>query len=342
MEWEPDAFDETEDLEPVKPDPAATRLINLTLALMNSVVPRTREEIFRLVEGYGQPDAPSEAALRMFERDKDALRELGLPLVVTENEAGNPISYVLRRTDALLPELHLDAEQRAVLALAARAWSESALSATGSSALRKLASDGGEVNPAPWLEPRLDGDDPAFLPMLQAAVNRRRVSFGYQRPQHQQAVTRTVDVWGLSAWRGRWYVTGHDLDRDDRRVFRLSRITTTVDDLGAGMASPPEGYSPAHDVERFATPTGEVTKAELRVRRGKVLSMRTRAIEITELEDGWDRMITEYGFFEGFADALASWGPDVIVDAPQELRDAVIRRLTALTELAELAPAQSS
>lgn len=335
MEWEPDAFDETEDLEPVKPDPAATRLINLTLALMNSAVPRTREEIFRLVEGYGPPEAPSEASLRMFERDKDALRELGLPLVVTENEAGNPISYVLRRTDALLPELHLDAEQRAVLALAARAWSESALSSTGSSALRKLASDVGEVNPAPWLEPRLDGDDPAFLPVVQAAVNRRRIRFDYQRPQNQEPLTRTIDVWGLSAWRGRWYVTGHDVDRDDRRVFRLSRITSAIEDLGEASVAPPEGYSPAHDVERFATPSGEVAKAELRARSGKVLSMRTRAIEETPLGDGWDRLVVEFGFFDGFADALAGWGPDVIVDGPAELREAVIERLTALAALGE-------
>lgn len=334
VEHERDAFDETEDLDPVKPDPAATRLINLTLALMSSSTPRTREDIFRLVDGYGDPRDPGDAALRMFERDKDALRELGLPLVVTENDQGNPISYILRRTDALLPELHLDAEQRAVLALAARAWSESALSETGSSALRKLAADAAPDNPAPWLDPRLDGDDPSFRPMVQAAVNRRRVRFDYQTPESSESSSRTLDVWGLTAWRGRWYVSGHDADRHDRRIFRLSRITSGIEDLGGLKVEPPEGYTAAAEVERFAHPGGEISKAELRVRTGKALGLRTRAIEVTELGDGWDRLVSEYGFPEGFADSLAALGADVVVESPPELRDAVMSRLQQLAGLA--------
>jgi proteasome accessory factor B len=333
--YEPDAFDETEDLEEVKPDPAATRLINLTLALMSSSTPRTREDIFRLVEGYGPAERPSDASLRMFERDKDALRELGLPLQVTENDAGNPISYVLRRTDALLPELHLDPEQRTVVALAARAWTESALSSTGSSALRKLAADAAPENPAPWLDPRLDGADPAFRPLVQAAVNRKRVRFDYQTPESIESATRTLDVWGLTAWRGRWYVSGHDADRDDRRIFRLSRITSAVEDLGPAEVLPPDGYEPSHEVERFAHHShGEVTKAEVRIRQGKVLSMRTRAIEVSDNGDGWDKVVLEYAFLEGFADAITGWGADIVVDGPAELREAVLTRLTRLAELA--------
>lgn len=332
-DYEPDAFDETADAPDVPRDEAATRLINLTLALMSSGGRRTQKEIFRIVEGYGPWEKPTDAGMRKFERDKDALRDLGLPLQVGDDGSGNPIAYSIQRKEALLPPLNLSADQKAVLALAARAWSESALSQAGQSALRKLAGDV-PVDPAPWLDPRLSVDDPSFAPLLHAAVNGRRVQFEYRGPGQADGEVRTVDAFGLASWLGRWYFLGHDADRGERRMFRLSRIVSTVTDLAAAVEKPPPDYSASREVEGFRSHTPELV-ASVRVASGRALSLRARARSVTQVDDAWDCLELPYGFPEGFADELAAWGPDVIVDEPAELRDAVVDRLHRIAALGE-------
>ena len=55
------------------------RLINLTIALLATKRYLTKSEIFRSVEGYeGSPETKE----RMFERDKDDLRSLGIVIDV--------------------------------------------------------------------------------------------------------------------------------------------------------------------------------------------------------------------------------------------------------------------
>lgn len=332
LPYEPDAFDDTEDEPEITPDPAATRLINLTLALMHTSTVKTRDEIFRVVEGYGDPAKPTDASLRMFERDKDALRELGLPLQTVEDERGNPIAYRIERKDALLPDIHLGAPERAVLALAARAWAGSALSSAGLSAARKLGGAQDRHDPAPWVEPRLEANDPSFLPIARSAIRRRRISFDYQRPEALESQRRSVDVWGFAGWRGRWYFVGHDADRDDRRIFRLSRIQGQIKDLGPAKVGPPDDFSAAAEIQRFGT-TGEPLEAQIRVRKGRCLSLRARAVTSTPGDDDWDLLSMHYRFEPGFADALVAWTDDVIVDGPPELRAQVMARLSALSEL---------
>lgn len=326
-----DAFDETEDELDIPRDEAATRLINLTLALMSAGARRTQREIFRLVEGYGPWEKPTEAGLRKFERDKDALRELGLPLETGDDGSGNPIAYSIRRKDALLPPLRLSADQRAVLALAARAWSESALSQAGQSALRKLTGDA-HADPAPWLDPQLSADDPSFAPLLAASVSGRRVQFTYRAPGQATGELRTVDAFGLASWLGRWYFLGHDADRGERRMFRLSRIISAVTDTGPAVELPPSDFSAAADVDRFSNHRSDQL-AVLRVPVGRALSMRARARSVTSIDDEWDRLELPFDFVPAFADELAAWGSDVVVEGPAEVRAAVIERLQTLAGL---------
>ena len=77
------------------------RLVNLTIALLASKRYLTKSEIFRTVEGY---EGAPEAMERMFERDKDDLRSLGIVIELGtfdplfEDEAGyriTPSSYQL-------------------------------------------------------------------------------------------------------------------------------------------------------------------------------------------------------------------------------------------------------
>ena len=85
-----------------------------------------------------------EAFDRMFERDKDDLRALGIPLEVGfvdkffEDEQG----YRIKRDAFELPEIDFTADEVAVLGLAARVWRHAGLAAATSDALVKLKAAG--------------------------------------------------------------------------------------------------------------------------------------------------------------------------------------------------------
>src|SRR3954454_24682832 len=162
------------------------RLLNLTLCLMATSRYLSVREIAGLVEGYEPGESPeSEVAFRrMFERDKEELRELGVPL-----EAGTPrsyddeIGYRIPKRDYALPDLHLDPDEAAALGLAARLWNSASLATATAGALRKLRAGGIHLRGAPGgPEPRGDVTEPAFAPCLAAVREGRAVRFRYRRP----------------------------------------------------------------------------------------------------------------------------------------------------------------
>jgi proteasome accessory factor B len=128
--------------------------------------------------------------------------------------------------------------------------------------------------------------------------------------------------------RGRWYVAGHDRARQAVRVFRLSRIEGRVEFAGrAGSVSVPAGSDVrelVRDWDNFA-PTQQT--AVLRVRAGAGFGIRRRASRVQPAGDGWDQVEAPFNDVTWFAEHLASFGPDVIVREPPDLRDAVITRL---------------
>src|SRR3954469_8513944 len=125
-------------------------------------------EIAELVEGYEPGEtAESEIAFRrMFERDKEELRKLGVPLETgTPRAYDDEIGYRIPRRDYALPDLHLDADEAAALGLAARLWSSASLATASAGALRKLEAAGVDPRPPPTgREPRGDAPAPAGGP----------------------------------------------------------------------------------------------------------------------------------------------------------------------------------
>src|SRR5207248_5237416 len=63
------------------------RLINLIAALLEAERPLTSEELHQRLPGYAENQA---AFRRSFERDKDALREMGIPLALEAVDASQP------------------------------------------------------------------------------------------------------------------------------------------------------------------------------------------------------------------------------------------------------------
>jgi predicted DNA-binding transcriptional regulator YafY len=302
------------------------RLVNLTLALMAAPRYVTVEEIARLVDGYAPAggDVTDIAFRRMFERDKDELRRLGIPLETGTVDPlyGDEIGYRIRRSDYALPPLSLDADEAAALGLAARFWASAELADASASALRKLAAGGVEPAPAPpGLEARVVVAEPAFGPLTAAVRARQSVTFGYRRPDGAEA-TRRLQPWGVVSRRGHWYVVGYDLDRTAERVFRLSRITGDVAAEGpVGAYEIPGGDLRAAVVDA-AGPEREVT-ARLRVTGAAAQRLGRRgAVE-------GDDLLVGYGSAGWFAQELAGYGADVVVLAPPALRAEVVRILRA-------------
>ncbi|GLZ03430.1 protein PafB [Actinomadura sp. NBRC 104412] len=312
------------------------RLLNLVVCLLATRRYLTAEQIRRAVPGYPDSD---EAFKRMFERDKEELRELGVPLEVGSDQpggTGEEIGYRIPPQAYELPDIHLTPDEAAVLGLAARVWQRASMADAASGALLKLRAAGVETDPvgagsAMAIEPRLDTGEPAFPALWEAVRDGRPVAFDYQGVGRTASARRHLEPWGVVSRRGRWYVVGHDRDRGQTRVFRLSRITgEVVPDGPAGSVTVPEGV----DVRRIAfdweDPVSEPRPATVRLRAGAAQGPRRWAKDVRPVGDGtWDEATLTFRDTDRFAPYLARFADDVVVLDPPDLRDAVIQHLKA-------------
>ena len=307
------------------------RLLNLVIALLSTRMPLSKSRIRAAVPQY-QQTASTEAFDRMFERDKDELRELGIPLETEVIDAlfDDELGYRIDKREYSLPEIAFEPDEVAALSLAARAWQRASLAGPAAAAMRKLRSAGVELDDTSLvgIEPVVRTTEEAFEPLRRAVVDRCAVSFGYRKPEGE-STTRRLQPWGLAQWRGRWYVTGHDLDRDGLRVFRLSRIDTAVSRQGRpGAFAVPADHDPSLLIEISQGPIATTATARVRVRDGAGNTLRRRAGSSDDDGAGWSVLSVDYGDVDRLADELAGFGPDAVALAPPDLRDAVVRRLT--------------
>ncbi|NUT34234.1 MAG: WYL domain-containing protein, partial [Hamadaea sp.] len=248
------------------------RLVNLVICLLSTRRFLTAAQIAATVPGYEHdPDdaREHEAFQRKFERDKAELRDLGVPLEVgTASIFDAEPGYRIARRDYGLPEIPLAPDEAAAVGVAARLWRHAGMAAAASSGLAKLRAGGIEVDGQATLgvEPVV-AVDPAFTPLATAARERRAVVFSYRVPEQDAPATRHLQPWGVVCWRGRWYVVGHDTDRDAARCFRLSRITGSVRLTGvAGAYTPPADLDLISHVARWSGPRERTRTARLLAR----------------------------------------------------------------------------
>jgi proteasome accessory factor B len=322
------------------------RLLNLVVCLLATRRYLTAEQVRRAVPGYPDSD---EAFKRMFERDKEELRELGVPLEVGSDLSGgtgDEIGYRIPPQAYELPDIHLTPDEAAVLGLAARVWQRASMADAASGALLKLRAAGVETDPvgvssAVAIEPRLDTGEPAFPALWEAVRDGYPVAFDYQGVGRTSLARRHLEPWGVVSRRGRWYVVGHDRDRGETRVFRLSRITgEVVPDGTAGEVTVPDGV----DVRRIAfdweDPVSEPRPAMVRLRAGAAQGPRRWARDVRPVGDGtWDEATLTFRDADRFAPYLARFADDVVVLDPPDLREAVIQHLKAALATAGSGPA---
>ncbi|GIF15878.1 helix-turn-helix transcriptional regulator [Actinoplanes teichomyceticus] len=311
------------------------RLVNLVICLLSTRRFLTAAQIAATVPGYEHDPADPrdhEAFQRKFERDKAELRELGVPLETgTASIFDQEPGYRIAQREYALPDILLEPDEAAAVGIAARLWQHAGLAAAASSGLAKLRAAGVEVDPQATLgvEPVVTVD-PAFGPLTVAARERRAVTFRYRVPEVDEPSARRLEPWGVVCWRGRWYVVGHDRDRDAARCFRLSRIVGDVRAVGRpGAFAPPADPDLIKHVARSSGPIARNGRATVTVRPGRAAGLRRMAEEILAGPDG-DRLTISYGDPEWLAARIAGYGADARADGPPELRDAVIQQLKDL------------
>jgi proteasome accessory factor B len=312
------------------------RLLGLVVCLLSTGRYLTADQIRQAVPGYPEQD---DLFKRMFERDKEELRDLGIPLETGRASSfDDDLGYRITRQDYELPEISLEPDEVAVLGLASRVWQSAELAGAAAGAMLKLraasrepeSEDDDTATPHRGIEPRLTTQEPAFGPLWEAVRDRRPVTFDHQAGGRSEPARRTLEPWGVVNRRGRWYVAGYDRERNAPRVFRMSRITGPVKLAGPpGSVTVPEGTDVRELVKDWDRTPARDRTAILGVRENTGIGLRRWAREsVPEKErPGWDRVTVSFADSGWYADYLASFGPDVIVFDPPDLREAVIRRL---------------
>jgi proteasome accessory factor B len=306
------------------------RLLNLLFALMASARPVPKHVLRDAIDAYRE--SPSEDAFeRMFERDKDELRSMGVPILTVEGAdgVGGIEGYRVAADDYALPEVAFTADELAVLGLAARVWERASLGPAAERALLKLEAlgGGGAVLEGPvGIETRIATAEPSFPLLLDAVRTRTAVRFDYRKPGTDAAEAREVQPWGVASRRGHWYLVGFDTGREAPRVFRLSRVVGPVLRTGTpGRYDVPAGIDMASMIAASA-PVPEALTAHVRVAPDRAHGLRRRASTVIA-DPGGDVLELAYSDDEVLASEIVGLGASALVLEPDSLRDAVIRRL---------------
>ena len=299
------------------------RLLNLVIALLSTRAPLSRASIQAKVAGYDS-DATVPAFERMFERDKEELRAMGVPIRTITDAHGEVQGYVVDADEYATTDLNLTADEIAVLNLAAQLWDNAVLESAALTAVRKLEST---IDEEAAITPNtfgvLTAKDAALLPLLRAVRDGRVVRFEYRKPQQDEADTRTVEPWAVHSKNGRWYLAGWDVDRGEERVFRISRIAGSVQVTGTDIDSGRRSSNSEWDVEIDDDVTAQITVpdgvgAELR-RLPQTLSSDGTTFTITE---GRQQLLT----------LLWRADPSVQLIGPQDLRDEYVAGLQRIEQ----------
>lgn len=304
------------------------RLVNLTIALLATKRYLTKNEIFRNIEGY---EGSAEAKERMFERDKDDLRKLGIQIEVGgldplfDDEAG----YRIRPESYALSLRELTPTQVTLLSLAAQAWQDAAFTDLSQQALRKLTSIGLDTDSSqlPIMAPKLIGADENLRSALDALTSLTTIEFDYLNIQGV-AQKRQLQVYGVQARKSHWYLIGLDTEKNAIRNFRVDRIQGVVTSIGKAQSYV---IPPSFEITELELAI-ETPLAVLQVRPGAGYQLRRMATTI-ETADDWD--LLEVPIFDlGFVTSLVLWhGEDVIVSSPTQLKSAVTSALEKLVKL---------
>lgn len=304
------------------------RLINLTIALLATKRYLTKSEIFRSVEGYeGSPETKE----RMFERDKDDLRSLGIEIEVGSYDPlfNDEAGYRIKQEKYQLDLGQITPTEISLLSLAAKAWQGASFDEAAQKALLKLNSMGvpSDSLTLPGASNKLSDGGRDFPLIAKAIAEQQLLTFTYIDSQLFQNVRKIVPI-GLSSRAGFWYLSGVDQEIQEIRTFRVDRIEGEI----AASKGPRDFETPQNFDPKGVFEGGSSTSfAAIDVRKGKGTSLRALATSTESLGE-WDRLRVPIYNLHTLASMVLWHGNDVFVQQPQELREILIAQLQSLVK----------
>ena len=332
------------------------RWIDLIAALLRFHYPVSFDQLSADVPAYANDEQSSDARMRMFERDKDELRALGVAIESVPDETGTIAGYRLKsrsfylpyiqvadgetvphapkRPSGLgyqsLPVLAFEPDEIAMIARAAtrvQQMRHPGLAADAATAMRKLAVDvpgvGGDV-----LEIMLSpypAQDPVVLETLDDAVRRRKsVNFNYRSMERDVHSRRTVEPYGLLFLSGQWYLVANDESAAALRHFRVSRISDPVVNILKSQSADfelPDAFDLwSHTVSRQAWELGDADAINVTVRFDPTNAYAESGAELGVADsdvEGYRRFVVRRP--EAFVRWLLSFGGAARPVAPKEI-----------------------
>ena len=301
------------------------RLLNLTAALLETPRPLSAAEVARRV--YGYPEEKS-AFRRAFERDKEDLREMGVPLVISEIPGTDPpeTGYRIPKDQYYLRDPGLEPDELAALHLAASTVRLDGIEGAGGlwklggrPSTPPLTDRGPEVTPIPV--------DRRLVALFDAVAERKPVTFTYNDTE------RTVDPYRLDFQRDHWYVSGFDHLRADERNFRVDRIEGDVVSGDRHSFERPATGVPGARVEPWQLGEGEPVHARVLVdaqQAAIAVGEAGRAAVVEERDDGSVVLELAVTNLDGFRSFVLGFLEHAEVLGPDEARRDIVQWLEQL------------
>lgn len=307
---------------------AEERLFCLLLALLPSDRGMSKLDIFTLVRGYRDDfrrDGATDALNKKFERDKEELKSMGIPLKTSDTDNPADAVYSIAQKDY---SFSFTRAELSLLTAASAVWSESAHSVDASEALLKLAAADGHDAAAADAAPRVDTHDAAYPTIVSAMTKNQVVRFPYLKPGQAKYEVRTVTPLSVANYDGRWHVLAFDHDREAERTFLLRRIVGKVAPLkNMAPTRKPDNHAAARFVSHLDA-LWDSLSATVRV-TPKTKAAIALANRRGTVVDG-DVFTIHYLDEAVLADELCEYGAEAVVLEPLSLREAVIDRLRRL------------
>ena len=301
-------------------DRKTERLINLTLALLATKRYLKKSEILTNVRGY---EGSQDAKERMFERDKDDLRSLGIEIevgdldVFFEDEPGYRIpqkSYELNVPD-------LTGRELALLSVASNFWNDTILAPNAQSGIRKLQSLGipAALDFEFKMKYRFENPSELLDQISKAILQKSRISFAYDSASLK---TRHLEPYRIVFWNSFWYLIGMDIDRKAIRLFKLSRFQGAVDiskkknEFNIPNDFEVSQHLPKQDVEI-------IRRAVVEIRKDSGALFRQRGKQIAEGVE-FDTYEIDYENERSFLREVLWHGENIRIIEPQTLRNQLL------------------
>jgi proteasome accessory factor B len=298
------------------------RLVNLTICLLATKKFLTKNQIFKAVAGY---EGSAEATDRMFERDKEELRSLGIQIEMRsidrlfDDEIGYRISPERYKFD-LGP---LSSEEIALLAIAAQAWKESALKDVALSASIRLQSlginsDFSELPLAPTVS-HLPDNVPTILEAIESS---KLIEIQYTN-QDDQNELKNLAALGLYSRNSRWYLYAVDTAKNERRSYRLDRFSGDIKRTNISFEREPFSFPDTHFPK---------IDAILRIRRDFAASLLKKS-EIIEADGDWITCKVQFESLDVAVSEILRNSPNILALQPINLVSEISKALSELVAI---------